>query len=159
MKNLILAASFILLAGCAPPSLNIQRSVLRGTGDTAVTFVLDEVAEDKLDETSGKIKSIVEGVAKFLEDGKVANLTRSQLSTEILKIVPAKYKNWADQLLAVVSAQDITVDTAKVEKIGVNNVLRLKAFLKGALGGIKEHNKDHRPVEPAPAATPSADSN
>ena len=158
MKKLLAVIILFSTVGCVPPSLNLQRSVLRGTGDTAVTFVMDEVSDGKVDETLWKIKSIVGALNKFLEDGKVAGLTRSELSTEILKIVPAKYKNWADQLLAVVSSQDITVDQEKIVKIGPNNVLRLKAFLKGALKGLEEYNKDHRPVEekveepPVPAA-------
>lgn len=150
--KILLTLTLFLAAGCTPPGLNLQRSILRGSGDAAVTFVLDEVSDKNFDASSAKIKSIIEGVSKFLDGGKVADLTQSQLKDEIQKLVPVKYKSWADQLLAVASATEVDVD--KIAKIGKNNILRLRAFLDGTLTGLKEYSKDQRPVEEVPTPVP-----
>ena len=153
MKKFALATLLLIAAGCVPPSMNLQRAALRGGGDTAVTAVLGEVSDENFDDTFGKVKSIVDGVAKFLDDGKIADLTQSQLSDEIMKLVPVKYKAWADQLLAVASG--VVVSEDQIAKVGVDNVRRLKAFLKGTKTGLTEYKKeDRKKPEPEPEAPP-----
>lgn len=146
MRKLTILFALAFVVGCVPPSMNLQRSALRGAGDTAVTVILDSSSDSSYKESLTKIKGIAEAILKFLEDGKVANLTRSQIGVEITKLVPAKYKGWADQLLAAASGTVVDVD--KIEKIGVNNIARLKAFLKGTLSGTNEYKEADRPPEP-----------
>ena len=138
--------AMFLLTGCIAPSMNLQRATLRAAGDASITAIVDNRSDDKVDPTLAKAKDIGEGILKFLEDGKVADLTQTQLKDGVLKIVPAQYRNWADQLLAVVSVREVNVD-----KIGADNVSLLKAFVKGTLTGTSEYRKDHRPPpEPTP---------
>lgn len=152
MNKLLLPACLILISGCVPPSMNLQRATLRAVGDASITAIVDNRSDEKVDETLSKVKEVGEGIAKFLKDGKVADLTDTQLKEEILKLVPAQYKNWADQLLGVVSVREVNVG-----KIGADNVALLDAFVKGTLTGVVEYNKKHRPVkeEPKPAETPA----
>jgi len=140
-RLMIVAVVFSALAGCKP-SMNVQRSGLRCVGDTGVTVLLDELPEEKVAEARKDVKDIGAALLKFLETGDVAALTMSELRAELEKLVPVKYKGYFDAVLSAASTQHVDV-----EKIGPNNVKRVRAAILGCLEGEQRYDVADRPVE------------
>jgi hypothetical protein len=144
----------VLLAGCTPPSMNEQRSALRAAGDVFTTIYLDDRAAADIPKRKSELKQLSEKLLEFLSDGNAAALTETKLKDGVLKLVPKGYRDMADNLLSSLSKRKAEV---KIDKIGQDNIDRLKAFLIGALLGIDKYNMDHRKKEPEqPAPTPPA---
>ncbi len=126
-------APFLLLPllsmGCAPGSLNVQRSGLRASGDLSITLFLDNNPSSKADAKAQASKAMA-----FLETGGIANLPVTEVSGKLTAIIPLKYKDWVTQALAiaVIRANEATVD---VSKIGEANLARLRAFVRGVVQG------------------------
>jgi len=147
MKRLGLLLSLVLCTttGCITPSIdsmNIQRSAIRGTGDTATSVALDSLANTaEVDAVKEKTKEIVLSVQLFLKDGKVADLTIPEITGELKKLIPEKYQFLLD--IAIAQIQGMTVD---VQKIGVDNVERINSVCVGILRGCDLYDISYRPV-------------
>jgi len=145
MKMQFLVATLLCLfsVGCIMPSyksLNAQRSAIRGGGDIGVTVALDSVdTGTQAEDIALKTKDITIAVDKFLQDGKIADLTIPEITGELRKLIPADYQFIFDMLIAQISG--ITVPT---EKIGVNNVKRLRSLCAGIILGCVEYKASDR---------------
>jgi hypothetical protein len=141
-----LVAAFAM-TGCIMPnykSLNAQRSAIRGTGDISVSLSLDSIENPATAESVAvDTKNITIAVDKFLQDGKVADLTIPEITGELRKIIPADYQFIYDLLIAQIST--ITVPT---DVIGANNVKRMRALCAGIIVGCSEYDVADRPVPP-----------
>lgn len=142
MRKYLAVLGFLLVVGCTPPSMNLQRSLLRDTGDSGITVLLDETPLEKVDATRAEVKDIGEAILKFLDTGKVYELTRSELAVELKKIVPEKYDVYYDMVMTAISEQQLDVD-----KIGQNNVARIRAAVVGALRANELYKKSDRKKE------------
>jgi hypothetical protein len=133
-------------------SLNQQRSLLRATSDNALTAALDQVdGEEDARVIRGKVKEIAIQVDEFLQTGDVCGLTAGEIRIELLKLIPAQYKQIVDQLLSAISPLHI----APSGKIGVNNVKRLRAVCQGAIDGADYYRMEDRAGIVEDAGTPS----
>lgn len=135
----------VLCAGCITPSfksLNIQRSGIRCTGDTATTVSLDCLANDaEVAAVQTKLKEIAMAVQLFLKDGKVAELTLPEFTDALRKLIPENYRFLLD--IALAQIQGLTVD---VQKIGADNLERINSLCVGILRGCDMYDVKYRPV-------------
>lgn len=142
MKFLSILPIILSLAGCGV-GLNIQRSVLRSTGDLGATIYLDEaVSAQSAESVRVELLNIFNGVDKFMDTGSVANLSVDKLVIELNKIIPVKYQNYAEKI-----ASHIEVANVNVDAIGKNNVKRVKAFLKGAITALNDYDSSVHPMD------------
>lgn len=134
----------LVLAGCtAPNAMNDQRAALRSGGDVGVTMSLDQVPEAELAGTQLIVKNTGEAILKFLDSGNVAELTRTDLQTKLNTLVPVKYQAYYSAALLVLGSQTVSVD-----KVGTDNVKRIKAAVIGVLRGNEAYDvKDRQPVK------------
>lgn len=137
-------------AGCLPPSLNIQRSLLRDGGDSGVTFYLETVDEAKLAETQKTIGEACDAMDEFLKTGSAATLPLAEIETQLKRVVPEKYQRWVGTALAAVSA--VNVDVTKA--IGADNVKRIRAALIGIRIGTTEYDVNDRNPDPPATSAP-----
>lgn len=128
-------------AGCAVTgsSLNVQRSALRGTGDTGATTMLENQKEEEVAEIVQGVVEICNDVLDFLKTGDVADLTKGQLKTHLLEVVPKESADFVNDILAFVS-----VSNYDVQGIGTRNVKRIRAFLNGIIRGAKKYDAGDR---------------
>lgn len=140
----------VFAAGCLPPSLNIQRSLLRNGGDSGVTFYLETVDEAKLAETQKTIGEACDAMDEFLKTGSAATLPLAEVEKQLKRVVPAQYQRWIGTALAAVSA--VNVDVTKA--IGVDNVKRIRAALIGIRIGATEYDEADRNVAPPVTSAP-----
>ena len=139
----VLAVLCVFVTGCVTPSfssMNIQRSGIRSTGDMATTVALDSVLLSEADSTKVKTREIALAVQLFLKDGKVADLTIPEISSELKKIIPESYYFMLDILIAQI--QGITVDT---QVIGANNLERLNSVCVGVINSCNLYDVKYRP--------------
>lgn len=148
MRWISLVLAGVLCVGCITPSIksmNIQRSGIRCTGDTATTVSLDSLPSTAEVETvKPKIKEIAMAIQLFLKDGKVADLTIPELTSALSKLVPPDYRFLLD--IALAQIEGITVDT---QKIGANNVERINSLCVGVIRGCNLYDAKYRPVTDA----------
>ncbi len=140
-RILLLLMCLVLVVGCVP-SMNIQRAGLRSAGDLGVTACLDAVPAEAAGPLKAEIESIAESILVFLDTGAVAALTHSELRTKLEELVPVKYRSYFDAVLSAVSDRSVDVD-----KIGANNVKRLRAGAVGIVAGCTRYDKEDRPAE------------
>ena len=132
----------VLCVGCTAPSMNVQRSVLRDAGDTGLTVALDAVDEAAVPNVQKEVEQTTKAILKFLEDGKVSDLTHSDAVKELEKLIPANLRPYFDAVLSVLGTHQVDV-----EKIGKDNVKRLQAACIGVLQGNTQYSLEDRPVE------------
>ena len=149
-KGLMLCmACLLLLVGCVPVSLNLQKAGLRSTGDLGVTASLDAVDVSAVDDVKGIVADTAESILKFLDDGQVADLTNSAARKEIEKLIPVQYRPYFDAVMSILSTKDVDV-----EKFGEDNVKRVKAACYGVLSGCEHYDNADRLEEPANTSEP-----
>lgn len=145
MRHTCMALSLLVLVGCNMPtykSVNAQRSAIRGGGDIAATLSLDAVnTGEQAEAIAKKTEQICIAIDKFLGDGKVADLTIPEITGELRKLIPADYQFLFDMLIAQISGQ-----TVPVQKIGANNIKRMKALCEGVIIGCNRYSVADRPV-------------
>ena len=146
MKRVLFVAVLLLsTVGCISPSvksMNIQRSGIRCTGDTATTVSLDALANDaEVAAIKQKIKEVALAVQLFLKNGKVAELTLPEFTDELRKWIPEDYRFLLD--IALAQLQGITVDT---QKIGADNLERVNSLCVGVIRGCDLYDIKYRPV-------------
>ncbi len=131
---MVFAVVVMLAAGCVP-SANMERSILRGAGDTSITAVADGKEE-------ADVQALVEGTKKacismlaFLDTGNVSNLTTNELDAKLIGLVDSKYSSIVAQALAVIKAAQVDVNG----KIGARNMKRVRAVIKCVLRGCAEY--------------------
>lgn len=124
----------LLLAACAAPSLNMQRSLLRGSGDVAATAYLDH-NDDVAPRT---LVQVAVGVQAFLESGDVSELPLDELKARLAQLIPIRYRAWGEQLLGVIDTQSVDVRGT----VGVLNARRLEAFVIGFLRGAEAYERE-----------------
>ena len=112
--------------GCTPPSMNMQRSMLRGGCDAATTVALDSVPVDQLAGVRVDISSTCSALASFMGSGNVSDLTSATVTAKLQELVPERLRPYFSAVLAAVSSQQ--VNTAK---IGVDNIKRINAAILG----------------------------
>jgi len=128
-------------SGCiVVESLNVQKSLLRGTGDSGVTAVLENQDEEKVAEVVDGVISICQDVLEFLDSGSIAELTRSELKRALLDVVPDGSADFVNDIMSLVSMARIDVDG----KIGTRNVKRIRASVIGVIRGADEYSVEDR---------------
>ncbi len=129
----IFAVVALLAAGCVP-SANMERSILRGAGDTSITAVADAKKEDVQALLDGT-KTACTALMKFLDTGSVVNLTTNELETKLISLVDSKYSSIVSQALTGIKVAQLDVNG----KIGARNMKRVRAVVKGVLRGSNEY--------------------
>ena len=141
----IVLLSVILLSGCKEPSMNSQRAGFRSGADVAVTVALDNVPDDKYQAMKDEVHLVAVDIKRFLGDGQISDLPLNQIKQQLYKIVPVQYHTYVDQVIGVVSGVHVNTD-----KIGEDNLKRMKAACDGIIRGCDEYFAEDRPVKPAP---------
>jgi len=142
MRYSLLIAIVLLAIGCTPPSMNMQRSGLRGICDAGTTAALDAVSEESLPAVQKDIKDTCDALSKFMADGKVADLVYSDFRAAIEKLIPQNLKSYFDAVLAAASTQELDIG-----KLGTNNVKRINAAILGVQLANAQYAKEDRPVK------------
>lgn len=134
----VLALTF---SGCivTESSLNVQRSALRGTGDTGATTMLENQNSEEVTEIVNGVVGICNDVLDFLKTGDVANLTKGELKITLLNVVPEESADFVSDILAFVS-----VSNYDVQRVGSRNVKRIRAFLNGVIDGASKYSVEDR---------------
>ena len=151
---LLLALSCVLFTGCqgSPVSvsgMNIQRMGLRDMADASTTVALEVTPDASVQNVQVKTKEIATAISAFLDDGKVSELTIPAITEALKKLVPVEYQFIVDLLIAQVQGVVLPVD-----KIGVNNVKRLKEVCIGLIIACDRYNLTERPVKAKALAVP-----
>ena len=120
-------------------SLNVQKSLLRGTGDSGITTVLENQSEEKVQEIADGVKTICNDVLNFLDSGNIAGLTVNELKAELLEVVPEGSEDFVNDILSLVIMQNVDVGS-----IGSRNVKRIRAFVKGVIRGAEDYAVEDR---------------
>lgn len=142
MKYWLVVLFSVIFIGCQDyKSLNIQRAALRGSADISTTISLDHVSLDSVDTVTSDINKITDGIINFLQSGKVGDLTTLELKEQLYKIVPVKYKSYAEIIISQIGPLE-----TPISKIGDNNVRRMIAFCLGIKTACDSYSKDDRPV-------------
>jgi len=145
MRFLTLVLALILLAGCTPPSMNLQRSALRSLGDVGVTVTLDLVKADKVKATQAEVVVVCDAVLRFLNGGTADGLTQTGISSKLQSLIPAKYRAYFSSALQALSGQTINVGA----KIGMKNLRRINAAVVGIKAGARYYVvTDRSPLTP-----------
>lgn len=129
----------VVIAGCTPPSLNLQRSAARDIGDTAITVYLDETEETAVNNNKEIILNIANEIEKFIDDGKVGELTVGALRDFVNKTVPVDYANIAEAVV-----QQVGKIEAPTDKIPEQAIKNIKALLMGIKTGVNEYKIEDR---------------
>lgn len=144
----IMLSALVLLVGCdfikpSIKSMNIQRSGIRGSTDTATTVALEAIGSDtEAAQVKEKLKEVSLAIQLFLKEGKVSDLTLPEITQELEKIIPVQYRFLVD--IAIAQIQGIVID---VDKIGVNNVERINSACVGIIRGCDLYDMKYRPVK------------
>lgn len=144
---LLLALSCVLFTGCqsSPVSvsgMNVQRMGLRDMADASTTVALEVTPDASVQSVQAKTKEIATAISAFLDDGKVSELTIPAITEALKKLVPVEYQFIVDLLIAQVQGVVLPVD-----KIGVNNVKRLKEVCIGLVIACDRYSLTERPVK------------
>jgi len=165
MKTFSVFLVVVLCSGCEfstsgsssvlPVSMNVQRAVLHSGGQVATSALLDSSSIDKVDQRIADTKVIVNEIRQLLDTGKFGAMTLVELQSGLNKIVPAEYSIYSSQIVSAVSAF-VTVPT---DKLGENNILRIKEVLDGIELRCERYDKTARLSDrslSAPAKTPKS---
>jgi len=145
------AVLLLMVSGCQGPTLNEQRSAIRGTGDLAVTVYLDEFSGDVVTERA-EMSEVMDDLYEFTQTGDLAFITKDVLIRKLEAMAPDKYKPLVEQALDYIALQHVNV-----EKIGAANVQRLLAFFIGAKQGCTQFTITDGKIESeAEPSTPPA---
>lgn len=136
----VMAAGLAMAGVGCVPSINMERSLLRGAGDTSITAVADGTQGSDLQARLVGARAVATTLLAFTNTGGVALLTTAGLRAELLQRVSPDYALLVDQAIAMVSTKHIDVGGA----IGVRNVKRVKAYLVGVLRGVKNYKEADR---------------
>jgi len=141
MKNLLMVAMVMVigLVGCDAPSMNLQRSAARDSGDTGVTIYLDQRKVEDVDIKKQQTLLIVSEIENILNNQHVGLLTVEKLQAEVKKIVPPEYSSISNAVLNFIV--DIKIPTEKIPEPVIKNI---QAFLKGTKMGITEYKIEDR---------------
>jgi hypothetical protein len=107
--------------------VNVQRAALNSGGQVATAILLDQTSADKVDQRIAETKIVVEDIRTLIDTGKIGSYTVSELQSALNKIIPVAYSAYTTQIVAAVSGF-VTLPT---DKIGDNNVARIKEVLNG----------------------------
>lgn len=136
----VLLLLVLVLGGCG--TMNLQLWGISSSGGLATVLLLDAQSTANLPSTKARVRGIAKELLDFLGSGTVADLTKGALKTEIYKLVPYKYRDFADAALARVSMNQVYVG-----RIGQENVDRIKAFLTGVLEGCDDYLDKYHPAK------------
>jgi len=138
---LIFAVLGVLATGCKGPSMNTQRSALRGTGDVVATVLLERVDAAEVPAKQALALKVIAEVEKALDAEGVPELTLEKLQA-LMDKVPGEYRPVADAIMKVVRGVKLPTD-----KLGSNNIKRIRAALKGLTSGINGYRIEDRRQE------------
>jgi len=140
LLEVCVAFGLVVASGCVGvDSLNVQRSLLRGTGDGGITTVLENQDADKVAEIADGVKDICNDVLNFIDSGNIGELTKGELKAALLNVVPDGSADFVGDIIGLVSVSN--VDTSQ---IGARNVKRIRAFLRGVILGADEYDVGDR---------------
>jgi len=142
MRYFLISVFVVFATSCIAPSMNVQRSLLRDSGDSGATVYLETVDAAKVATQQAQIEEACEAALKFLDDGKVKDLPIDAVAAEIKKLIPAEYALLVDMAIGAIDTADPTVDVSKA--IGAANVKRIRAALRGAMLGATDYSLDDR---------------
>ena len=144
----LILSTALLLTGCTPPSMTMQVSGIRGVGDLAVTSILDNQSDKRVDEVRAELVDIIDRLGKLVTGNAAGVLTAPQLQAQVARIVPKRYKSLIETAMDQLEDRDVKV---KTDFIGKDNLIRLKALFVGAMRGLKLYDVTQR-EEPTPAS-------
>ena len=121
-------------------SVNLQIASLNSTGQVATCVVLDNTPYANVDTTIAELNGCLND-AKTTVNGNVAF---GNLAPLLATVIPSKYSAYMSQIELLVQGRTLPTD-----KIGVNNVKRILAFLNGALQETATYDKSLRADVPA----------
>lgn len=139
-KVLLMAFTAMLLVGCKAGSMNVQRSGLRGAGDTGVTIWLDDIDVDKVPQRQQEIIGTCSSLIDFLAEGELSDVTNTVLMDKLVARVPDEYKWIPSEVFSLAGVME--VDTSA---IGERNIRRLVSALNGMINGAKQYKISDRP--------------
>ena len=143
MKKLLVVTMMLGLVGCEPPSMNLQRSAARDTGDTGITIFLDECSEDVVESKKAAILIIIDEIETFIDTGLTGDLTVGVIKSQVAKVVPKEYGDLSSTILDYLAEFKVPTD-----KVPVKIVKNIKAALLGVRRGVKEYRIEDRKEEP-----------
>jgi hypothetical protein len=151
----LILTTVLFLAGCTPPSMTMQVSGIRGAGDLAVTSILDNQSDARVDEVRTELVDIVNRLGELVSGDAAGVLTAPQLQEKVASIVPKRYKSLVETAMDQLEDREVKV---KTDFIGKDNVIRLKALFVGAMRGLKLYDVTQREKPtPEPASVPAAE--
>lgn len=136
--------AWVMLSGCRPPGLNVERSALRGGGDLGVTAILDAQPIGKVDTVSTEIREGVAAARKLFDEG---TLTLGAFREKIIALFPSDMQRIAATILSAIEGTRVPT-----EKLGPANKKRILAALNGADAGLNAYSKEDRPPLKKPPA-------
>jgi hypothetical protein len=147
IRTMLCAALAISLAGCAfNPSLNLQRSALRGSGDLAATGYLDTVSSTSVDVSKANVMAVAGVFVDVLVNDYVSDMDTTTIGNMIKSRIDPRYYFLVDSMLAR------CVGVKPSHAIGDTNRKRLLAFAKGVASGAVEYEVPYtQAYVPAPA--------
>lgn len=124
--GMLLVLMALGLASCNP-TMNLQRSGLRGIGDlTAVVYLERHAVANPLEFREACIK-----VLDYIDTGAISALPLDKVEAELRRIVPARWAGFVPGIIAAASSRHADLATA----IGLKNVQRLRAYVMGLVHG------------------------
>jgi hypothetical protein len=156
MRHTLLPLLLFVFAatGCIPPSMNYQRSGLRSAGDVGATALLEQADAKMMEKYKVDIVDTCNAVIKYLDGGKVADLTPYAVEAKLREIVPIKYIPLLNTALTAIDNSNATVNPSTA--IGPDNVKRIKAAVIGFRQGTIEYDVNDRLKEVPPSTAPVA---
>jgi hypothetical protein len=151
---LFLLAMLLCTFGCQMPSMNYQRSALRDVGDIGATATLEQADAKMIEKYKVDIVDTCNAIIKFLDGGKVADLTPYAVEAKLREIVPIKYIPLLNTALTALDNSNATVNPSNA--IGPDNVKRIKAAVIGFRQGTIEYDVNDRLKEVPPSTAPVA---
>ena len=132
-------AAVMVVVGCKPPSMNLQRSGIRAGTDLAITAALDASSAGKVDARKAKVKEVCDQLEALLDGGTVPDMALGAFEDLLKRVVPADLGKL--RLVVMGALYGVKVPT---DKIGANNVKRVRAAVNQARIAVDAYAMEDR---------------
>ncbi|MEK6832834.1 MAG: hypothetical protein AABY32_02210 [Nanoarchaeota archaeon] len=128
-----------ILSGCnMDRSMNVQKSVIRGTGDVSATLVLEKTQLVDVEQRKIQMDKAATIVIETLEKDAIYPMTIDELRAKLRAKLPIEFWSYIDEILAY-------VERIKPSEYMSQTVIdRLLAYAKGFKIGTNEYNIKYR---------------